>query len=164
VPNFPYCALCSANFDFAGGRLRRTAVLARWSADLARSSSSALVPKEPLPLLKLAKALACLKPPPRGRNASPELLWSARDLPLVVLPSLPSDFCGLFSAFEFVVAFSPSLPNSGDPEATLAHASLNSGDLTAAEKSSAARSHSPLPGLIPLVRSSSHDPDHIYFA
>jgi hypothetical protein len=40
------------------------------------------------------------------------------------------------------MAPSPSLPNSGDPGATLAHASLNSGDLTAAERSSAARSHS----------------------
>jgi hypothetical protein len=56
---------------------------------------------------------------------------------------------GLFHAIEFVVVFSPSLPNSGDPEATLAHAYLNSGDLTAAERSNAARSRSPLPGLIP---------------
>jgi hypothetical protein len=39
VPNFPYCALCSSNFAFAGARLRRSAVLARWPADLARSSS-----------------------------------------------------------------------------------------------------------------------------
>jgi hypothetical protein len=39
VPNFPYCALCSANFTFAGARPRRSAVLARWPADLARSSS-----------------------------------------------------------------------------------------------------------------------------
>jgi hypothetical protein len=66
---------------------------------------------------------------------------------------------GLFPAIEFAVAFSPSLPNSGDPGATLAHACLNSGDLTAAERSSAARSHSPLPGLIPSVQSSSHGPD-----
>jgi hypothetical protein len=29
VPNFPYCALCSANFAFAGARPRRSAVLAR---------------------------------------------------------------------------------------------------------------------------------------
>jgi hypothetical protein len=91
VPNFPYCALCSANFNFAGARPRRTAVLARWPADLARSSSPALVPKVPLPLLKLAKALARPKPLPRDRNASPELLWSARDLLSVVLPSLPVD-------------------------------------------------------------------------
>jgi hypothetical protein len=53
VPNFPYCAMCSANFGFAGARSRRSAVLARWSADLARFSSPALVPK--LPLLKLAQ-------------------------------------------------------------------------------------------------------------
>jgi hypothetical protein len=39
MPNFPYCALCSANFDFAGARPRRSAVLAQWLADLARSSS-----------------------------------------------------------------------------------------------------------------------------
>jgi hypothetical protein len=56
---------------------------------------------------------------------------------------------GLFPAIEFVVTFFPSLPNSGDLRATLAHANLNSGDLTAAEKSSAARSRLPLPGLIP---------------
>jgi hypothetical protein len=91
MPNFPYCALCSANFAFAGARPRRTAVLARWPADLARSSSPAFVAKVHLPLLKLANALACLKSPPRGRNASPELLWPARDLLTVVLPSLPVD-------------------------------------------------------------------------
>jgi hypothetical protein len=39
VPNFPYCALCSANFTLAGARPRRSAVLTRWPADLARSSS-----------------------------------------------------------------------------------------------------------------------------
>jgi hypothetical protein len=33
-----------------------------------------------LPLLKLAKALACLKSPPRGRNGSSEFLWPVRDL------------------------------------------------------------------------------------
>jgi hypothetical protein len=38
VPNFPYCALCSANFTFVGARPRRSAVLARWPADLAWSS------------------------------------------------------------------------------------------------------------------------------
>ncbi|PWZ12859.1 hypothetical protein Zm00014a_040047 [Zea mays] len=45
---------------------------------------------------------------------------------------------GLFPAIEFAVAPSSPLPNSGDPEATLAHACLNSGDLTAAERSGAA--------------------------
>jgi hypothetical protein len=39
VPNFRYCALCSANFTFVGARPRRFAVLARWPADIARSSS-----------------------------------------------------------------------------------------------------------------------------
>jgi hypothetical protein len=91
VPNFPYCALCSANFDFADARPRQTTVFVRWPADLARSSSPALVPKVPLPLLKLALALARLKPPPRGRNASPKLLRPARDLLSAVLLSLPSD-------------------------------------------------------------------------
>jgi hypothetical protein len=67
--------------------------------------------------------------------------------------------CGLFPAIEFAVAFSPSLSNFGDPGATLAHACLNSGDLTAAERSSAARSRSPLPCLIPSVRFSSHGPN-----
>ena len=46
---------------------------------------------------------------------------------------------GLFSAIEFVVAFSRSLPNSGDLGATLARACLSSGDFTAAERSGAAR-------------------------
>jgi hypothetical protein len=39
VPNFPYCALCSSNFAFAGARPRRSAMLAWWPADLAWSSS-----------------------------------------------------------------------------------------------------------------------------
>jgi hypothetical protein len=39
VPNFPYCALCSSNFAFAGARPRRSTVLARWPVDSARSSS-----------------------------------------------------------------------------------------------------------------------------
>ena len=47
---------------------------------------------------------------------------------------------GLSPANEFVVVPSPSLPNSGDPGATLAHACLNSGDLTATERSGAAHS------------------------
>jgi hypothetical protein len=49
---------------------------------------------------------------------------------------------GPFPAIEFTVAPSSSLPNSGDPGATLARACLNFGDLTAAEKSSTARSRS----------------------
>jgi hypothetical protein len=112
--------------------------------DLARSSSPALVPKVPLPLLKLAQALVCLKPPPRGQNASPKLLRPARDLLSAVLPLCPR-IRGLFPAIKFAVAFSPSLPNSGDPGATLAHTCLNSDDLTTAERCSAARSRSPLP-------------------
>jgi hypothetical protein len=58
---------------------------------------------------------------------------------------------GLFPAIEFAVAFSPCLPNSGDLGATLAHACPNSSELTAVEKSSAARSRSSLPGLVPSV-------------
>jgi hypothetical protein len=64
---------------------------------------------------------------------------------------------GLFPAIEFAVAPSPSLPNSSDPEATLARACLNSGDLTAAEKSGAGCSRLFPPGLIPSVRFRSND-------
>jgi hypothetical protein len=64
VLNFPSLALCLANFGIIGARPRRSAVLAWWPTDLARYSSPTLVPKVPLPLLKLAQALACLKPPP----------------------------------------------------------------------------------------------------
>jgi hypothetical protein len=91
VPNFPYCALCSSNFSFAGARLRWSAALARLPADLARSSSPVLVPKVHLPLLKLAQALACLKSSPRGWNGLPEFLRPARDLLTAVLPSMPVD-------------------------------------------------------------------------
>jgi hypothetical protein len=59
--------------------------------------------------------------------------------------------CGLFPATEFVVAFSPSRPNPGDPGTPLARACPNSGDFIAVERSSAARSHSPSPGLISPV-------------
>jgi hypothetical protein len=47
---------------------------------------------------------------------------------------------GPFPAIEFVVAPSSSLPNSGDLGTRLAHANLNSGNFTAAERSGAARS------------------------
>ena len=50
-----------------------------------------------------------------------------------------------FPAIEFTVAPSSSLPNSGDPGATLARACLNSGDPTAVERNSAARSRSSSP-------------------
>jgi hypothetical protein len=56
---------------------------------------------------------------------------------------------GLFSAIEFAMAFSPPLPSSGDLGATLARASLNSGDLTAAERKNATRSR-PSPWSDPL--------------
>jgi hypothetical protein len=67
---------------------------------------------------------------------------------------------GLVPAIEFAVAFSPSLPNSGDPRANLARASLNFGDLTAAERSGAARNRLFHPGLIPFIRFRSHGSDH----
>jgi hypothetical protein len=56
---------------------------------------------------------------------------------------------GPFPAIEFAVAPSSSLPNSSDPGATLACASLNSGDLTAEERSGAARNRL-VPGSDPL--------------
>jgi hypothetical protein len=56
---------------------------------------------------------------------------------------------GPFPAIEFIVAPSSPLPNSGDPGATVARACPNSGDLTAAERSGAARSHLFFLGLIP---------------
>jgi hypothetical protein len=56
---------------------------------------------------------------------------------------------GPFPAIEFAVAPSSSLPNSGDPEDTLARASLNSSDITAAERNSATRSR-PSPWSDPL--------------
>jgi hypothetical protein len=58
---------------------------------------------------------------------------------------------GLFLAIEFVVAFSPSLTNPDDPGTPLAHACLSFGDFTVAERSSAAHSRSPPPGLISSV-------------
>jgi hypothetical protein len=66
----------------------------------------------------------------------------------------------LFPTIEFAVAPSPSLPNSGDPGATLARASLNSGDLTTAERSGATRSRLFPPGLIPSIRFRSNGSDH----
>jgi hypothetical protein len=95
----------------------------------------------PLPLLKLANALAHHKSPPvagmahRSYSGTPEAFSTPFSLICVWIH-------GLFPAIEFVVASSPSLPISGDPGATLARASLNSGDLTSTERSGAARSHS----------------------
>jgi hypothetical protein len=159
VPNFPYCALCSANFNLAGAWPRRTAVLARWPADLARSSSPALVPKVPLPLLKLAQALARLKPPPYDRNASPDLLRPARDLLSTVLPSRPMDSWPLprHGVRRGVLSFSAQLrrlrshPSSRQPQL---RRPCRCGE----------EQRRPLPfvppGLIPSIRSSSHDPIH----
>ncbi|PWZ33988.1 hypothetical protein Zm00014a_004902 [Zea mays] len=67
--------------------------------------------------------------------------WSCSDPPEAFSPPF-YPVCpwihGLFPAIEFAVAPSTSLPNSGDPGATLACTCLNSGDLTAAKRSSAA--------------------------
>ena len=104
----------------------------------------------PLHLLKLAKALARIKSLPRGRNRSPEFLRPAQDFSLLFSPLCPW-IHGLFPTIEFVVAPSSPLPNSGDPGATVARACLNSGDLTAAERSGAACSRLFPPGLIPSV-------------
>jgi hypothetical protein len=68
----------------------------------------------PLPLLKLAQALARLKSPPSGRSGSPEFLRPARGFLTIVLPSRPW-IHGPFPAIEFAVASSSSLPISGDP-------------------------------------------------
>jgi hypothetical protein len=57
---------------------------------------------------------------------------------------------GLFPAIEFAVAPSSSLPNSGDLGATVARVHLNSGDLTAAERSGATRRRLFSLGLISL--------------
>jgi hypothetical protein len=88
--------------------------------------------------------------------------WSSSGPPETF--SLPlSPLClwihGPFPAIEFVMAPSSPLPNSGDPGATLACARLIFGDLTAAERSSAARIHSTLSDpLEPLPPS---DPDRM---
>jgi hypothetical protein len=98
VLTFPYFALCSANFGFAGVQPWRPAAPARWSANLVQPSAPMSIPVLPLPLLKLSQALAHLKPPPRGQNPSPKFLWSARGL----FPPFP------LSDLRFV-AFSPPL-------------------------------------------------------
>jgi hypothetical protein len=76
---------------------------------------------------------------PRLSSSSPPETFSTPFSPLC------SRIHGLFPAIKFAMALSPSLPNSGDPGATLVRTSLNSGDFTAAEKSSTARSHSSSP-------------------
>jgi hypothetical protein len=113
----------------------------------------------PLPLLKLAQALARPKSLPLTGMAHRSYFGPPEAFSPLFYPLYPW-IHGLFTAIEFAMAPSPSLPNSGDPGATLARASLNSGDLTAAERSSAARSRPFPPGLIPSVRFRSNDSDH----
>jgi hypothetical protein len=84
--------------------------------------------------------------------------------PPEVFPPPFSPLCpwihGLFPIIEFAVAPSSPLPNSDDPGATLARARLNSGNLTASKRSSAARNRlfpqsnppPPRPSLIERLR------------
>jgi hypothetical protein len=95
------------------------------------------MPQAPLPVAGI----------PRWSSSSPPETFSLSFSPLCPRTR------GLFPAIGIVVAFSSSLPNPGDPGATLAHAYPNSGALTATERSSAVRSRSALPGLISSVRS-----------
>jgi hypothetical protein len=114
----------------------------------------------PLPLLKLAKALACLKPPPRGRNGSPEFLH----LPEAFSPPF-SPLCpwihGPFPTIEFVVVPSSSLPNPGDPRP---HSSRLPQLRRPHHRREEQRRPQPSvpPGLIPSVRFRSHGLDHGY--
>jgi hypothetical protein len=89
--------------------------------------------------MKLAKAVACLKSLPRGRNGSSEFPRPSETSSPPLSPLCPW-IHGLVPAIEFVVAPSSPLPNSSDPGATLARACLHSGDFTAAERCGAARS------------------------
>ncbi|PWZ55285.1 hypothetical protein Zm00014a_021657 [Zea mays] len=77
---------------------------------------------------------------------------SFSDLPEAFSPPF-SPLCprihGLFPAIEFATAPSSPLPNFGDPRATLARACLNSGDLTATERSGAASRTSVSPVRFP---------------
>jgi hypothetical protein len=90
----------------------------------------------PLPLLKLAKALA------RLRTLVARMAHQSFSGPPETFSPPLSPLCpwihGLFPAIEFVVAPSSSLLNSGDLGATLARACLNSGDLATVERSGAA--------------------------
>jgi hypothetical protein len=95
----------------------------------------------PLPLLKLAKALARPKSPPPVAEITHWIFFG----PPKTLSPLFSPLCpwirGHFAAIEFAVAPSSPLPNTGDPGAILACACLNSGDLTDVERSDASHSH-----------------------
>jgi hypothetical protein len=93
----------------------------------------------PLPLLKPSQALARLSPLPVAGNPHRSSSGLPEAFSLSFLPLCPR-MHGLFPTAEFAVALSPSLPNPDDPGATLARACLNSGDLTAVERSSVARS------------------------
>jgi hypothetical protein len=88
--------------------------------------------------------------------------WSCSGLPEAFSPPFYPLYLwihGLLPAIEFAVAPFPSLPNSGNPGATLARASHNSGNLTAVERSGAACSHLFPPGLILSIRFRSNGSD-----
>jgi hypothetical protein len=93
----------------------------------------------PLPLLKLAKALRALSPLPVAEMAHRSFSGPPETFSQPFYPLCPW-IHGLFTTTEFVVAPSSPLPISGDPGDTLACASLNSGELTTAERSGTARS------------------------
>jgi hypothetical protein len=145
---FPYCALCSANFgspvlDHDGPVCSRGV-----RPSLTSSNARALAQGVPPPLLELARALSRPIAPSGGRDSSRSYSSSHETLSPPFSPLCPWTR-GLFRAIEFAVVSCPSLPYSGDRGATLARTSLNSGDPTAAERNSAARSR-PSPWSNPL--------------
>jgi hypothetical protein len=115
----------------------------------------------PLLLLKLAKALAHLKPPPRGRNGSPEFLRPARGLLTVVLPSLlvdswpfPRHRVRRGTLFLSAQLRRPqSHPSPRQPQLRRPH--------RRGEEQCRPQPSVP-PGLIPSVRFRSHGPDRGY--
>jgi hypothetical protein len=115
----------------------------------------------PLPLLKLAKALARLKSHPYGRNGSLELLRS----PEASSPSF-SPLCpwihGPFPAIEFVVAPSSSLPNSSDHGTPSSRLPQLRRPHRRGEEQRRPQPSVFSPGLIPSVRFRSHGPDRGY--
>jgi hypothetical protein len=115
---------------------------------LTSSNARALAQGVPPPLLELARALSRPIAPSGGRDSSRSYSSSHETLSPPFSPLCPWTR-GLFRAIEFAVVSCPSLPYSGDRGATLARTSLNSGDPTAAERNSAARSR-PSPWSNPL--------------
>jgi hypothetical protein len=115
----------------------------------------------PLPLLKLAKVLARLKPPPCGRNGSPEFLRPTRGFLTAVLPSLPVDSW----PFPRHRVRRGTLFLSAQLRRPRSHPSSHLHQLRRphhrGEEQRRPQSSVP-PGLIPSVRFRSHDPDRGY--